>query len=63
MYEITDVTRDYLFVRLRMRDVQTSETRDWEYLDDLEECLCEEYGVNDLKGLVIDKLPDYWDWV
>ena len=63
MYEITDVTRDYLFVRLRLRDVQTSETRDWEYWDDLEECLCEEYGVKDLKVLVIDKLPDYGDWV
>ena len=37
MYEITDVTRDYLFVRLRLRNVQTGETRDWEYWDDLEE--------------------------
>ena len=23
----------------------------------------EEYGVKELKGLVIDKLPDYGDWV
>ena len=63
MYEIADVTRDYLFVRLRLRDVQTVETRDWEYLDDLEEWLCDEYGVKDLKGFVIGKLPDYGDWV
>ena len=63
MYEITDVTRDYLFVRLRLRDVQTSETRDWEYWDDLEEWLCDEYGVKDLKGFVIGKLPDYGYWV
>lgn len=63
MYEITDVIHDYLFVTLRLRNVQTSETRDWEYWDDLEEWLCEEYGVKDLKGIVIDKLPDYGDWV
>ena len=62
MYEIIDVIRDYLFVRLRLRNVQTSETRDWEYWDDLEELLCKEHGVKDLKGLVIDKLPDYGDW-
>ena len=62
MYEITDVIHDYLFVTLRLRDVQTGVTRDWEYWDDLEEWLCEEYGVKDLKGLVIDKLPDYGDW-
>ena len=62
MYEITDVIRDYLFVRLRLRNVQTGVTRDWRYWDDLEERLCEEYGVNDLKGFVIDKLPDYGDW-
>ena len=29
MYEITDVIRDYLFVRLRLRNVQTGEMRDW----------------------------------
>ena len=63
MYEITDVIRDYLFVTLRLRDVQTGVTRDWTYWDYLEEWLCEEYGVKDLKGLVIDKLPDYGDWV
>ena len=63
MYEITDVIRDYLFVRLRLRNVQTDETRDWEYWDDLAEWLCEEYGVKDLKDLVIDKLPDYGNWV
>ena len=62
MYEIIDVIRDYLFVTLRLRNVQTGETRDWEYWDDLEEWLCEEYGVKDLKGLVIDKLPNYGDW-
>ena len=62
MYEITDVIRDYLFVRLRLRNVQTGETRDWEYWDDLEEWLCDEYGVKDLKGFVIDNLPDYGDW-
>lgn len=63
MYEITDVIRDYLFVTLRLRDMQTGATRDWRYWDDLEEWLCEEYGVKGLKGLVIDKLPDYGDWV
>ncbi len=63
MYEITDVIRDYLFVTLRLRDVQTGVTRDWMYWDDLEEWLCKEHGVKDLKGLVIDKLPDYGDWV
>lgn len=63
MYEITDVIRDYLFVTLRLRNVQMGVTRDWRYWDDLEEWLCEEYGVKDLKGLVIDKLPDYGDWV
>ena len=62
MYEITDVIHDYLFVMLRLRDVQTGVTRDWRYWDDLEKWLCEEYGVKDLKGLVIDKLPDYGDW-
>lgn len=36
MYEITDVIRDHLFVTLRLRNVQTGETRDWEYWDDLE---------------------------
>lgn len=40
MYEIIDVTRDYLFVRLRLRDVQTGVTREWKYWDDLEEWLC-----------------------
>ena len=63
MYEITDVIRDYLFVRLRLRNVQTGETRDWEYWDDLEEWLCEEHGVNDLKGVVLEELPRYGDWV
>ena len=63
MYEITDVTRDYLFVRLRLRNVQTGETRDWEYWDDLEEWLCEEYGVKDLKCVVLKELPRYGDWV
>lgn len=37
MYEIIDVIRDYLFVTLRLRDVQTGVTRDWRYWDDLEE--------------------------
>lgn len=62
MYEITDVIRDCLFVTLRLRNVQTGVTREWKYWDDLEEWLCKEYGVKDLKGLVIDKLPDYGDW-
>lgn len=62
MYEITDVIRDCLFVTLRLRDVQTGVTREWKYWDDLEEWLCKEHGVKDLKGLVIDKLPDYGDW-
>ena len=62
MYEITDVIRDYLFVRLRLHNVQTGETRDWEFWDALEEWLCKEHGVKDLKGLVLDKLPDYGDW-
>ena len=51
MYEITDVIHDYLFVRLRLRNVQTGETRDWEYRDDLEEWLCKEHGVKDLKEI------------
>lgn len=63
MYEIIDVIHDYLFVTLRLRDVQTGATRDWRYWDDLEDWLCEEHGVKDLRGLVIDKLPDYGDWV
>ena len=63
MYEIIDVTCDYLFVRLRLRNVQTGETRDWEYWDDLEEWLCEEYGVKHLKGVVLKELPCYGDWV
>ena len=63
MYEITDVTRDYLFVRLRLRNVQTGETRDWEYWDDLEELLCEEYGVKNLNGVVLKELPRYGGWV
>lgn len=62
MYEIIDVIHDYLFVTLRLRDVQTGATRDWTYWDDLEEWMCKEHGVKDLKGLVIDKLPDYGDW-
>ena len=41
MYEITDVIRDYLFVTLCLRNVQTGETRDWEYWGELEEWLCE----------------------
>lgn len=63
MYEIKNVIHDYLFVTLCLRDVRTGVTRDWRYWDDLEEWLCEEYGVKDLKGLVINKLPDYGDWV
>ena len=63
MYEITDVICDYLFVRLRLRNVQTGETRDWEYWDDLEEWLCEEYGVKDLNGVVLKELPRYGGWV
>jgi len=63
MYEIKNVIHDYLFVTLCLRDVRAGVTRDWRYWDDLEEWLCEEYGVKDLKGLVINKLPDYGDWV
>lgn len=63
MYEIIDVIHDYLFVTLRLRDVQTGVTRGWRYWDDLKEWLCEEYGVKNLKGLIIEKLPNYGDWV
>ena len=63
MYEIIDVKFDYLFVRLRLRNVQTGETRDWRYWDDLEERLCEEYGVKNLKGVVLKELPRYGGWV
>ena len=63
MYEIIDVIHDYLFVTLRLRDVRTGATRDWQHWDDLEDWLCEEYGVKDLKGLVIDALPKHGGWV
>ena len=62
MYEITDVIHDYLFVPLRLCDVQTGVTREWKYWDDLEDWLCKEHGAKELKGLVIDKLPDDGDW-
>lgn len=45
MYEIIDVIHDYLFVTLRLRDLQTGATRDWQHWDDLEDWLCEEYSV------------------
>ena len=58
MYEITDVIHDYLFVTLRLCDVQTGVTREWKYWDDLEDWLCKEHGVkmnvwtvNDMAGL------------
>lgn len=63
MYEVIDVARDYLFVRIRLRKVQTGETRDWEYWDVLGEWFCEEYGVKNLKGVVLKELPRYGDWV
>ena len=63
MYEITDVIHDYLFVTLRLRDVQTGVKRDWRYWDDLEEWLSKEYGVKDLKGVVLKELPRYGGWV
>ena len=63
MYEIIDVIHDYLFVTLRLRDVRTGAIRDWQHWDDLEDWLCEEYGVKDLKGLVIDALPKNGGWV
>ena len=63
MYEIIDVIHDYLFVTLRLRDVRTGAIRDWQHWDDLEDWLCEEYGVKDLKGLVIDALPKHGGWV
>ena len=59
MYEVIDVIHDYLFVTLRLRDVRTGAIRDWQHWDDLEDWLCEEYGVKDLKGLVIDALPKH----
>lgn len=59
MYEIIDVIRDYLFVTLRLRNVQTGETKDWSGWDTLEDDLRKEYVVKDLKGVVIDKLPDH----
>ena len=62
MYEITDVIHDYLFVTLRLCDVQMGVKRERKSCDDLEDWLCKEHGVKDLKGLVIDKLPDYGDW-
>ena len=63
MYEIIDVIHDYLFVTLRLRNVRTGATREWQHWDDLEDWLCEEYGVKDLKGLVIDALPKHGGWV
>ena len=42
MYEIIDIIHDYLFVTLRLRNVQTGVTREWKYWDDLEEWLCKE---------------------
>lgn len=63
MYEIIDVIHDYLFVTLRLRDVRTGAIRDWQHWDDLEDWLREEYGVKDLKGLVIDALPKHGGWV
>lgn len=62
MYEIIDVIHDYLFVTLRLRNVQTGETKDWGGWDDLEDDLCEECGVKELKGLVIDRLPNRGCW-
>lgn len=62
MYEIVDIIRDYLFVTLRLRKVQTGETKDWSGWDDLKDDLCEAYGVKDLKGVVIDKLPSRGGW-
>lgn len=63
MYEIIDVIRDYLFVTLRLRNVQTGETKDLSGLDDLEDDLCKDYGVKDLKGVVLDKLPNRGGWI
>ena len=63
MYEIIDVIHDYLFVTLRLRDVRTGAIRDWQHWDDLEDWLCEEYGVKDLKGFTIDALPKHGGWV
>ena len=63
MYEITDVIHDCLFVTLRLRNVQTGVTRDWRYWDDLEEWLCKEYGVKNLKGVFLKELPRYGGWV
>ena len=63
MYEIIDVIHDYLFVTLRLRNVRTGATREWQHWDDLEDWLCEEYGVKELKGLVIDALPKHGGWV
>lgn len=31
MYEIIDVLHDYLFVTLRLRNVRTGATRDWQH--------------------------------
>lgn len=63
MYEIIDVIHDYLFVTLRLRDVQTGAIRDWQHWDDLEDWLCKEYGVKYLKGLIIEALPKHGGWV
>lgn len=37
--------------------------RDWQHWDDLEDWLCKEYGVKDLKGLIIEALPKHGGWV
>lgn len=42
--------------------MQTGETKDWSGWDTLEDDLREEYGVKDLKGVVLDKLPDRGCW-
>lgn len=62
MYEIKDIIRNCFFVTLRLCNVQTGETKNWSGWDDLEDDLCEEYGVKDLKGLVIDRLPKRGCW-
>lgn len=61
--EVTD--EEFLEDRkqLRLRNVRTGATRDWQHWDDLEDWLCEEYGVKELKGLVMDALPKHGGWV
>lgn len=62
MYTITNLIYHYLFLVLELRS-DTGETKYWMWWDDLDEILKDEYGVNELVGLKLDKLPPYGDWI